>query len=93
LEEKMILIDDPVLAQIMLHGSHPGVPKSVCAGAYWKASLLLASRGWSTTGKFTAVAKLRNGRFAAPIDRRWAVTFAWDYDINRAFHLRLKRVT
>ena len=89
----MIQITDPVLAQIMLHCAHPDVPKAVAAGAFWKANLLLALRSWSSIGKITAVAKLPDGRFAASIDGHWAITFAWDYDTNRAFHLRLEHFT
>jgi hypothetical protein len=83
-------IADPVLAWIIAHGGHPDIPLSLASGVHWKASLLLAARSWTTIGGFTSVARIAPGRFAAPIDDRWALTFAWDYDSNRAFALALE---
>lgn len=60
--------------------------------AYVPALMLLAARSWSTIGGFTQVARLRDGRFAAPVDGLWAITFAWDWDINRASRLRLEEL-
>jgi hypothetical protein len=85
-------IDDPNLGRILATGGCPGVPPDVAAGAYWLGWLLLSARSWSTIGGFTEVAKLPGGRFAAPVDGRWVITFEWDWDVNRAFHARLEQL-
>lgn len=87
----MISTDDPILSLILACGGHPDTPATLATAAHWKASLLLAARSWSTIGGFTSMLRLPDGRFAAPIDARWAISFAWDYDVNRAFALRLLR--
>jgi hypothetical protein len=78
------------LGVILATGGCPGISKDLASGAYWLGSLLLAARGWSTIGGFTQVARLPDGRFAAPVDGRWAVTFSWDWDVNRAYELDLE---
>lgn len=87
----MISTDDPILSLILACGGHPAIPATLASAAHWKASLLLAARGWSTIGGFTSVRRLPDGRFAAPIDALWAISFDWDYDVNRAFALRLQQ--
>lgn len=86
----MIPIDDPILNRILACGRHLDIPAALASAAHWKASLLLAARSWSTIGGFTGVVRLPDGRFAAPLDACWAIGFAWDYDVNRAFALRLQ---
>ena len=88
----MISTDDPILSLILACGGHPDTLAKLASAAHWKASLLLAARSWSTIGGFTSVLRLPDGRFAAPIDARWAISFAWDYDVNRALALRLQRI-
>lgn len=87
----MISTYDPILSQILACGGHPDIPAKLASAAYWQASLLLAARSWSTIGGFTRVLRLPDGRFAAPIDPRWAISFEWDYDVNRAFALCLQQ--
>lgn len=82
---------DPILACIIAQGRHPDIPPPVAAGAHWLAHLLLAARSWSTIGGFTGVRRLKSGRFAAPVDERWVLSFAWDYDCNRALAMKLER--
>jgi len=86
-------IEDPTLAHIFTHGGDPSIPAALASAAHWKTCLLLAARSWSTIGGFTSVVRLGGGRFAAPIDAVWVVSFAWDYDINRAFALRLQQMS
>ena len=86
----MIQIEDATLAHIFTHGGDPSISAALASAAHWKACLLLAARSWSTIGGFTSVVRLPGHRFAAPIDTTWAISFAWDYDINRAFALRLQ---
>ena len=88
----MEAIDDPRLGRILATGGCPGVPPHIAADTYWLGCLLLAARGWSTIGGFTEVARLAGGRFAAPVDGRWAITFEWDWDVNRVFHARLEEI-
>ncbi len=88
----MIQIEDPTLASILTQGGAPNISSVLASAAYWKACLLLAARSWSTIGGFTGVARLPGGRFAAPIDATWVISFAWDYDLNRAFALQLERL-
>ncbi len=83
--------DDP-LTRILATGGCPGIPKEIASGARWLASLLLAARGWSTIDGFTEVAKLPDGRFAAPLGDSWAITFDWDWDRNRVHHIRLEKL-
>lgn len=89
----MIQIEDLTLARIFTHGGAPSIPPALASAAHWKTCLLLAARNWSTIGGFTSVVRLGRGRFAAPIDAAWVVSFAWDYDINRAFALRLQQIS
>ena len=89
-EDTVITSDDPILSLILACRRHPDIPAALASAAYWKAHLLLAARGWSTIGGFTSVVRLPEGRYAAPVDASWAISFAWDYDVNRAFALRLQ---
>ncbi len=86
----MIHIEDPILANIFTQGDDPSISAVLASAACWKTSLLLAARSWSTIGGFTSVMRLPGGRFAAAIDAHWAISFAWDYDANRAFSLMLQ---
>jgi hypothetical protein len=83
--------DDP-LTNILATGGCAGIPRKIASAAHWLAHLLLAARGWDTIDGFTEVAKLPDGRFAAPLGGRWAITFEWDWDTNRAHHLRLEEL-
>jgi len=86
-------IADPSLARLLADGSDPTLPPPVAAAAFRMTSLVLAARSWSTIGAVTTVWKLAAGRFAIPLAANGHfLSFAWDYDVNRAFELRLERI-
>lgn len=73
----MALFDDPRLEQIRSTRTCASLPQAVWYPAYRTTRLLIASRTWGDVRAFTRVARLEDGRYAAPVHGRWGLTFEW----------------
>jgi len=85
-------IPDPRLARIYTTAACPELPASVVRAAHRLMRLLSAAASWSDIGVFTKVAPWKDGRFVAPVQGRWAISFNWDDELERVANPRLERV-
>ena len=84
-------IPDPRLARIFTTAACPELPLPVVRNAHRLMRLLTAAASWSDIGVFTKVALLKDGRFAAPVHGRWAISFEWDDELDRIVNPSLER--
>lgn len=85
-------IPDPRLARIFTTAACAGLPIPVVRRANRLLHLLNAAACWSDIGVVTKVARLKDGRFAAPVHGRWAISFDWDDEREQIANPRLERV-
>ena len=87
----MTLFLDPRVELLSSTRTCPDLPPAIRGPAYRLTRLLLASRTWGDVRAFTQVAQLPDGRFIAPVQGKWGLSFDWTNGLG-ARALALQRV-